>query len=592
MNYDHPVLFYATLTYSEIEDISSYTGLIASMFRARNIVGFMLDLRRDKHFLVEFLHCSNLIRQFQVSAPPAPGISADMHRSALIALSTLAVAYAQQVGTQTAENHPPLTWETCTASGSCTTNNGQVVLDANWRWLHTTTGYTNCYTGNTWDATLCPDGTTCAANCALDGADYTGTYGVTATGSSLKLDFVTDGANKNVGSRLYLMDSETEYHMFNPLNSEFTFDVDVSTLPCGLNGALYFSEMDQDGGVARFPTNKAGAKYGTGYCDSQCPKDLKFINGIANVEGWTADANSANSGTGDMGSCCNEMDVWEANSMSSAFTPHPCDTDGQTMCTGDECAGGTTGLCDPAGCDFNSFRLGNTSFYGDGLIVDTSKVFTVVTQFLTNDNTSTGTLSEIRRIYVQDGNVIQNTKVNVPGIDPVDSITDEFCTEQKTVFGDTNFFADQGGLTQMSASFAKGVVLVLSIWDDYAANMLWLDSDYPTTKSATSPGVARGTCATTSGVPSDVESSAASAAVTFSNIKFGPIGSTFSSSSSGSSPPTGPSGGSPTTGPSAPAATQTLYGQCGGTGFTGPTVCASGSTCKESNQYYSQCLPA
>ncbi|KAJ3044610.1 hypothetical protein HDV00_001536 [Rhizophlyctis rosea] len=32
------------------------------------------------------------------------------------------------------------------------------------------------------------------------------------------------------------------------------------------------------------------------------------------------------------------------------------------------------------------------------------------------------------------------------------------------------------------------------------------------------------------------------------------------------------------------------YGQCGGQGFTGPTCCQSGSTCKSSNQYYSQCL--
>ena len=76
------------------------------------------------------------------------------------------------------------------------------------------------------------------------------------------------------------MDTDTSYHMFKLLNTEFTFDVDVSTLPCGLNGALYFSEMDQDGGMARFPTNKAGAQYGTGYCDSQCPKDLKFIDGM------------------------------------------------------------------------------------------------------------------------------------------------------------------------------------------------------------------------------------------------------------------------------------------------------------------------
>jgi hypothetical protein len=32
-----------------------------------------------------------------------------------------------------------------------------------------------------------------------------------------------------------------------------------------------------------------------------------------------------------------------------------------------------------------------------------------------------------------------------------------------------------------------------------------------------------------------------------------------------------------------------LYGQCGGTGWSGPTCC-SGGTCKSSNQWYSQCL--
>lgn len=33
-----------------------------------------------------------------------------------------------------------------------------------------------------------------------------------------------------------------------------------------------------------------------------------------------------------------------------------------------------------------------------------------------------------------------------------------------------------------------------------------------------------------------------------------------------------------------------LYGQCGGTGYTGCTVCASGSTCTVQNSYYSQCV--
>ncbi|KAF3385637.1 Endoglucanase-5 [Penicillium rolfsii] len=45
-----------------------------------------------------------------------------------------------------------------------------------------------------------------------------------------------------------------------------------------------------------------------------------------------------------------------------------------------------------------------------------------------------------------------------------------------------------------------------------------------------------------------------------------------------------------TTTTSVSTGTQTIYGQCGGSGWTGPTACASGSTCKQQNQWYSQCL--
>jgi cellulose 1,4-beta-cellobiosidase len=46
--------------------------------------------------------------------------------------------------------------------------------------------------------------------------------------------------------------------MFNLIGNEFTFDVDLSQLPCGLNGALYFVSMPQKG------HGTPGAKYGTG----------------------------------------------------------------------------------------------------------------------------------------------------------------------------------------------------------------------------------------------------------------------------------------------------------------------------------------
>jgi len=41
----------------------------------------------------------------------------------------------------------------------------------------------------------------------------------------------------------------------------------------------------------------------------------------------------------------------------------------------------------------------------------------------------------------------------------------------------------------------------------------------------------------------------------------------------------------------AAAAGAALYGQCGGTGWTGATTCAEG-TCTESSEYYSQCVPS
>jgi len=516
------------------------------------------------------------------------------NKATLLFFSFVAAVYGQQVGTQMAETHPKMSWETCTSSGCTAASNGAVVLDANWRWLHTTTGFTNCYTGNTFNTTLCPDATTCAKNCALDGADYSGTYGISTSGNALTLKFVTQSSGKNIGSRVYLMASDTTYEVFKLLNKEFTFDVDVSNLPCGLNGALYFSEMDADGGLSKYPTNAAGAKYGTGYCDSQCPRDLKFINGEANVQGWAGSASDPNAGTGSAGSCCNEMDVWEANSISAAFTPHPCTVSGQTRCTGEDCAVASRydGLCDPDGCDFNSFRMGDTSFFGKGLTVDTSSKITVVTQFLTNNNSTTGQLSEIRRLYVQNGKVIQNSKTAIAGMQAFDSVTDDFCAAQKTTFGDTNNFATKGGLSAMGKAMSNGMVLVMSIWDDHAASMLWLDSAYPTTADATKPGIKRGTCATTSGVPSDIETSEANASVTFSNIRFGDLGSTYTGTGTtgGGGGTTTVGGGSPSTTASSPAATQTKFGQCGGQGWTGPSVCASGSTCQTSNPYYSQCL--
>lgn len=398
------------------------------------------------------------------------------------------------------------------ASGKCERHGTKVTLDANWRWVHGVGGYTNCYDGKSWNTNFCPDPETCSKNCALEGVDapsMAANYGVSTIEEGIELKYQ---AGHNVGSRLYLLDTEHTYQQFFLKNKEFSFDADMSSLPCGINAAVYFVEMEADGGVASTQgKNAAGAKFGTGYCDAQCPSDVKFVNGKANLD--------------DQGSstrlCCSEMDIWEANDVAAAFTPHPCSITGSKLCEGDECLS----TCDHDGCDFNAYREGNKAFYGSGVnfALNTAKPFTVVTQFLTDDGTDDGDLSEIRRFYIQDGKKIDNPKASISTLTH-NSLTDDLCAAQKSVFGEQNDFAARGGMKQMGESMARGMTFVMSIWDDSAAGMLWLDSTYPT--NSTAPGAERGPCSIDSGNVDELRRDNPNAFAQYSNIRFGDIGST------------------------------------------------------------------
>jgi len=465
-----------------------------------------------------------------------------------VILSALQTAVAQQAGSQTQEAHPSLSYSECDASG-CQSKPGKVTIDSNWRWLHATGTTNNCYTGNAWDTSLCPDAATCTSNCVLEGAgaEYENTYGVHASGDKLTLGFVTQGPySKNVGSRNYLMDTESTYKLFKLKNREFTYTVDDSNLDCGLNGALYFVAMDADGGASKY--GNAGAKYGLGYCDAQCPSDLKFINGQANSEGWKPSESDPNAGTGKYGSCCTEIDIWEANKISSAFTLHACDVSEQTRCEGSDCGNGDDrfkSICDRNGCDMQSHRLGEKKFFGPGsdFQVDSTKPIQVTTQFITDDNTDSGKLVEVKQFYTQNGKTIEHPSYTVNG-NKHDRLTEEFCSDWVATTKDGTNFLEKGGFSAMDKALEKGVVLVMSLWDDHDVNMLWLDSIYPTDGSQ--PGSERGTCALTSGVPKDVESKQANAKVIFSDIKVGALGSTVPSGPSPAPTPTPTPSPSPT----------------------------------------------
>ncbi|CAK0795962.1 unnamed protein product [Prorocentrum cordatum] len=563
-----------------------------------------------------------------------------------------AVAMAQMAGMTKEEQGPPIVIAECTLQGGCEAQQRALTLDANWRWVHGQTcqgtgpaaqcySSGNCFTDGVWDSTMCPDPESCAENCALEGVtldDYDSTYGVAAIPGGVELGFVR---GPNVGSRLYVLEKPDKYKLFKLLNREFTFDVDVSTLPCGLNGALYFSEMDEDGGM-KHAGNKAGAKYGTGYCDAQCPHDVKFMEGKSNTLEWNTSA-----ALGKYGLCCAEVDIWEANSMATAFTMHPCTIDGSYLCEGKECGDNAKnerydGVCDKDGCDFNSYRMGHQQFFGPGddFTVDTTQPMTVVTQFVTDDGTDDGDLVEIRRLYVQGGKVIKNSNAGILGSDGGDSITDAYCSAQKDKFGDPDDFRKKGALKQTGEALRRGMTLVLSLWDDYQCQMLWLDSDAGEGGHST-PGVARGPCDKTTGVPADVRAKYPDASVTYSNIMYGEIGSTYTAGE-GAKPDqavatgflkaaaagvTAVSGGAAALPqqqqalqqpqqalqpqPSLPQQQQQaaqpasaagagasaagcadVFQQCGGDGWAGASCCQAGCTCTEQGgPSYSQCLP-
>ncbi|KAL7625360.1 hypothetical protein AAE478_004576 [Parahypoxylon ruwenzoriense] len=446
-----------------------------------------------------------------------------MHVSVIAAAAT-ACLLQQRVAAQGIGNpdtYPRLSTEKCTTKDGCVKQETAIVLDASFHGLRQVNGTGSCGGYGIGGVVpplskeLCPDHESCARNCVFDGADYEGN-GVAANGSSITLNMYMEreGALVPVSPRVYLLDAEQDnYEILYLKNQEISFDVDVSKLVCGMNGALYLTEMNATG--ARSALNPAGARYGTGYCDAQCPT-LPFINGVANIDA--------------KGACCNEMDLWEANAVASSFTAHACTEPGVYPCTGGEC--GSIGVCDKSGCAYNTWKMGNTSFYGPSsaltppptnntvgsgnatkFTIDTTRSFTVTTQFLISYNPSPinkGTLNEVRRLYVQDGVVVENAPVSDPAMPPGDSLRMSHC---QAVAGT---FENLGGLRTAGLALDRGMVLAFSIWNDNRQFMNWLDS-----------GKA-GPCDLEEGNPEVIKQRRPDTAVTFSNIRWGDIGSTYS----------------------------------------------------------------
>ena len=100
--------------------------------------------------------------------------------------------------------------------------------------------------------------------------------------------------------------------------------------------------------------------------------------------------------------------------------PSPLQYHGVCSCQGTPCGSGSAnnykGVGDEYRCNYNAYRMGAHDSHEAGKQVDTIKPFAVITQFVTSDGTSTGQLTQIKRVYIQGSKVIANAAVNATGI--------------------------------------------------------------------------------------------------------------------------------------------------------------------------------
>ena len=169
-------------------------------------------------------------------------MASTMRLLGLSALTLSSLVYSQQIGKKP-EVHPKLTTQTCSKKDGCTTHETSVVLDALAHPIKNIHTGKSCLTSDgSLKKKICSTAESCAANCALEGVDYAD-HGVYTQGDrmTMRMYLREDGKLESVSPRVYLLDeNKEEYSMLKLLGQEVSFDTDVSNLPCGMNGALYF----------------------------------------------------------------------------------------------------------------------------------------------------------------------------------------------------------------------------------------------------------------------------------------------------------------------------------------------------------------
>lgn len=357
-------------------------------------------------------------------------------KSALIfGISLFASAYAQWPCGNIEEVHPPFAWHNCVQE-PCKKYFGAIVLDSTLR-------ETNCCAGRfdikDLHRTHCKnkDKDTCPVDCCIEGADYRA-HGISTDGTSLKLDLGATAPHVPKDLIRVMPLKENERYENKPLvrrhDSEYTFDIDVRNVPPGYKARVSLNWMWPDGARSEKKGDKAGARYGTGYCDATCDKGQRFVEGRANYDGWVPDKHDPMLGTGRAGACCHTIVLWEGNLESTDYHWSPCLPPWYHKCDDDKCAT----RCFAFGCRWNPNGNKMKPFYGPGPTntIDSKKPFSVVTQFFIQQTPKAACILKTRATYyIQDGKIFRSAPSDYrPNGALFNTMNKQFCKKMASDF--------------------------------------------------------------------------------------------------------------------------------------------------------------
>ncbi|KAJ4161916.1 hypothetical protein BFJ63_vAg13185 [Fusarium oxysporum f. sp. narcissi] len=331
-----------------------------------------------------------------------------MSRAILLGASLFASGYAQWPCGNIEEKHPPLTWYHCDQK-PCQKFYGAVVLDSTLR-------ETNCCAGsfNIKDLhrTDCKkkDKDTCPVDCCIEGADYQA-HGISTDDTSLTLDLGASAPHTPKDLiRVFALKEDERYlapRLIDQRDSEYTFDLEIRNVPSGYKARVSLNWMWPDGGKSEAKGDKAGARYGTGYCDATCDLGQRFVEGRANYDGWVPSKHDPKLGKGRLGACCASFVLWEGNIESTDFSFSPCLPPWYHTCKDEKCST----RCFAFGCSWNPNGNRQKPFFGPGPTntIDSTKKFSVVNQWFAQQTPRVIAILKTRATYyIQDGKLYRS----------------------------------------------------------------------------------------------------------------------------------------------------------------------------------------